>query len=69
MIDWSQLRDMLWEARWDGLVTVAQAIWANVLAHWWCGPLLMAILLGLSRRAWVRLIRYVGITFVRGTSG
>lgn len=68
MIDWSQLRDMMWEARWDGLVMIAQAAWKTAIAHWWFGVLFLAILLRLCRRAWMRLIRYVGITFIRGSS-
>lgn len=67
MIDWSQLRDMMWEARWDGLVIIGQALWTNVLTHWWFGPLLLLIIATLSRKAWMRLARYIGTTFVRGS--
>lgn len=66
MLDWSQLRDLMWEARWDGLVVLAQAIWSNVLMHWWFGPLLAVLVITASRRAWLRLTRYVGVAFVRG---
>jgi hypothetical protein len=68
MLDWSQLRDLMWEARWDGLVVLAQALWSNVLTHWWFGPLLMAIALTATRRAWIGLLRYVGMSWARGGS-
>lgn len=66
MLDWLWLRDLIWEARWDGLVILAQAVWDTVMAHWWFGPLLIVIAVTCTRRAWVRLIRHVGITFIRG---
>jgi hypothetical protein len=51
------------------MVIVAQAVWANVLIHWWFGPLLLVILLTMTRKAWLRLIRLIGVTFVRGRDG
>ncbi len=66
MFDWSQIRDLAWEARWDAIVLVAQAIWLNLLAHWWFGPMILVILMTSSRKAWLRLIRFVGVGFVRG---
>lgn len=69
MFDWSQLRDLMWEARWDAVVTIWQAIIANVVAHWWFGPLLVVIGVTVSRRAWLRLIRYIGVTFARSHAG
>lgn len=66
MIDWSLLRDQMWEARWDGLVVLGQALWTNVLAHWWFGALLLVILAMAGRKALLRLARFVGVTFVRG---
>ena len=68
MFDWSQMRDLIWEARWDGLVMLAQALWINVLTHWWFGPLLVVVMLTASRKAWMRLIRYIGVAYVRGSS-
>ena len=68
MIDWSQLRNMMWEGRWDALVMIFQAVVTNVTTHWWFGPLLLFILLTTTRRAWIRLLRYVGSTFARGYS-
>lgn len=58
----------MWEARWDGLVVLAQALWVNVIAYWWFGPMVLVVLLTLSRKVWLRLIREVGSAFVRGNS-
>lgn len=69
MIDGSELRDLIWEARWDALGVIAQAVWTNVLTHWWFGPLLLVVLLTLTRKAWVRLLRQIGVTFIRGHRG
>lgn len=69
MFDWSQLRDLMWEVRWDGVVMFGQAIMTNVATYWWFGPMLVLIAVTASRRAWLRLIRYVGITFVRSHAG
>ena len=69
MFDWSQLRDLMWEARWDGIVMLGQALMTNIATHWWFGPLLVVIALSASRRAWLRLIRYVGMTFARSHAG
>ena len=68
MFDWSQLRELVWEARWDGLVMLAQAIWSTVLTHWWFGPLLIVVALTATRRAWLGFLRYVGMSWVRGGS-
>lgn len=67
MLDWTQLRDLLWEARWDGVVVLAQAIWTNVLTHWWFGPLLLVIAVTGTRKSWLRLLRYMGTAYVRGS--
>lgn len=69
MIDWSQLRDLIWEARWETLSMIGQALWINVLTHWWFGLLLLLALLTLTRRGWFRLIRLVGIAFLRRDGG
>ena len=66
MIDWSSLRDQIWEARWDSLVMLAQALWVNVLATWWFGPLLLLVVVLMGRKALLRLARFVGGTFLRG---
>ena len=68
MFDWSQLRDLMWEGRWDALVMVFNALATNVTPYWWFGPLLVLISVTASRRAWLRLLRYVGVTFARGYS-
>lgn len=69
MFDWSQLRDLIWQGRWDALVMFGQAIMTNIATHWWFGPLLVIIGVTASRRAWLRLIRYIGITFARSHAG
>jgi hypothetical protein len=59
----------MWEGRWDAVVVVARALWTNVLDYWWSGPVLVVILLAVSRRAWFRLVRFIGVSFVRGGTG
>lgn len=66
MVDWSQVRDLIWEARWDAIVMVGRALWVDIVSFWWFGPLLLIVLLAAGRKAWLRLIRFVGVTFVRG---
>lgn len=68
MLDWSQLRELIWEARRDGLVIVFNALFTNVLTHWWFGPLLLVILLTLTGKSWFKVLRYVAGTFARGYS-
>jgi hypothetical protein len=57
MIDWLQLRELMWEARWDAVVMIVQSILTNVASHWWFGPLMVFIGVAASRRAWLRLLR------------
>lgn len=68
MFDSLDLRDLIWEGRWDGIVMFAQALWTSVLTYWWVGPILVVIALTATRRAWLGLIRYVGMSWVRGGS-
>lgn len=69
MLDWSQIRELIWQARRDGLVMIFDALVTNVTTHWWFGPLLLVILLTLTGKAWFKLLRYLGGTFARGYSG
>jgi len=69
VFDWSQLRELIWEARWEALVMFARAIVSAVAAHWWFGPLLLLVGATASRRAWLRLVRYIGLAFARSHSG
>lgn len=69
MFDWSQFRDLMWEARWDAVVMFAQGMMTNIATYWWFGPLLLFIGVTASRRAWLRLIRYIGMTFARSHAG
>lgn len=68
MFDWSLWRDLIWEARLDGLVLLGQALWTNVVTHWWFGPLLALIAISVTRKAWLGLLRFVGLAVVRGRS-
>lgn len=65
MIDWSELREMMWDARWDGIVMFAKAAWQTSLDNPWMFAVWGLVLLTLTRRGWMKLIRYVGGTFVR----
>jgi hypothetical protein len=65
MFDWSQFRDLLWEARWDAVVMLGQAILNNIVTYWWFGPLLLVIAITATRRAWLRLLRFIGVPFLR----
>lgn len=47
---------------------IFQATVVNVHTYWWFGPLLMVIVLPTTRKAWLRLLRYVATTFTRGYS-
>lgn len=67
-MDYGDLRELIWEARWDGVVMLAHALWAAVLANWWMGPLLVAVLVGSGAKGISRLVRYIGISYVRGSS-
>lgn len=68
MIDFDPIRDTMWQARWDGLVLIWQAIWASVLAHWWFGPVLLVALITAGRRKLLRLARGIGTAFLRSNT-
>ena len=38
-----QLRELLWDARWDAVVMFSNAVVTNVGIHWWLAPLLIFI--------------------------
>lgn len=59
------LRDLYWDARWDGLVMLVDSIWCAALANWWVGPILVVLALTATRRAWIRLLRNVAGTYAR----
>lgn len=56
---------MMWDARWDGIVLIAKAAWQASLDNPWMFVVFGFILLTLSRRGWMRLIRLIGGTFLR----
>lgn len=63
---WTQLRGLVWEGRWDGIVMIWNALATNVMTYWWFGPLLLLIVVGSSGKAWMKLTRYVGLAYFRG---
>jgi hypothetical protein len=69
VFDWSQLRDLIWEGRWDALVMIFHALVTDVMTYWWFGPLLVVILLTGTRKGWMRLLRYVGSTYIHSHAG
>jgi len=66
MIDWTQFRDLIWEGRWEAIVMMRDAMATNIMTHWWFGPILLVIAAIASRKAWLKLIRYVGLAYFRG---
>ncbi|WP_103663352.1 hypothetical protein [Microbacterium sp. CJ77] len=69
MLDYWEMRDLFQQGVWQGLVLLWHALWVNALTYWWFGPLVLAILITAGRRKLVRLVRWIGGTFVRGQSG
>lgn len=69
MFDFEEISGSVWEGRWLGVELLARALWANVLEHWWFGPLLLLVLLTATRKAWARLMRFIGSSFIRGYPG
>lgn len=65
MIDWSELREMMWDARWDAIVMLAKAEWQASLDHPWMFAIWGPVLLTLTRRGWMKLIRFIGGAFIR----
>jgi len=59
------LRDIYWDARWEGLVMFGEAIWSAALANWWVGPIIVVLALTATRRAWLRLFGRVAGTYAR----
>jgi hypothetical protein len=68
MIDWSNLRETIWDARWDFLDTIARSLWRVSLDNPWMFAVWAILLLALTRRGWSKLLGYVGGTFVRSHS-
>jgi len=64
MMNWSSLRDMIWDARWDALVLIARSIWETSLDNPWMFGIWAIVLLTLTRRGWTRVITYAGKTFL-----
>lgn len=64
MIDWSQLREMIWQARWDAVVAIAQGMWFDMIHYPWMIAIFGLIALTLTRRAWWRLVKFVGGAFI-----
>jgi hypothetical protein len=65
MIDAGDVRDLLIEARWDGLVILFRAVVAAVAAQPWLAVVVFFVAMTTTRKAWVRLLRYIGRSFYR----
>lgn len=65
MIHWPDLRDLMWDARWDAIVMLANATWQASLDNPWLFVVFALALLTLTRRGWAKLIRYIAGTFVK----
>lgn len=65
MIDGSELRDMMWDGRWDGIVMFAKGAWQASLVNPWMFVVWGLVLLSLICLGWMKLIRFVGGKFVR----
>ncbi|QHO70339.1 hypothetical protein BHD05_12465 [Marisediminicola antarctica] len=66
MIDAGDLRDLMLQARWDGLVLVFQGIVAAVAERPWIAGVIVLVIVTASRKAWIRLLRYAGMSYYRG---
>lgn len=69
MFDWSQLRELMWDARWDAVVMFSNAVVTNVGIHWWFGPLFVLLGVTACRRVWLKGLRFVFVTFARSHGG
>lgn len=68
MIDWSDLRDRIWEERWNSLLLLWDGLWVAAAANWWVGPLFVVVVATLGRKKLSKLLREIGVTFVRGNA-
>jgi len=66
MIDAGELRDLMFQARWDGLVLLFQELVAAVAEQPWIAIVIALAIATASRKAWIRLLRYVGMSYYRG---
>jgi hypothetical protein len=66
MIDAGELRDLVFQARWDGLVLVFQGVVTAIAAQPWIAVVIVLVIVTASRKAWIRLLRYVGMSYYRG---
>lgn len=69
MIDWSELRAMRVEAIWNGLRMLVDAFLVAAGAHPWMWLVLVVVVVTASRRAWLKLGRFVGGSFLRHEAG
>lgn len=65
-IDLIDIRGLLLEGRWDALVMIWNAAVIAAGQHWWFAPLVVGIIAVAGRKAWLRLAKFIGGTFVRG---
>jgi hypothetical protein len=65
-IDLIDMRGWLLEGRWDGLVILWNAGVVAAGQHWWFAPLVVGVVAVAGRKAWMRIARFVGRTFLGG---
>ena len=66
MIDAGELRDLMFQARWDGLVLVLQGVVSAVVEQPWIAAVIVLAIVTSTRKAWIRLLRYLGMSYYRG---
>lgn len=55
---------MIWEARWEALVTFWRAILIDVRTFWWFGPVLFVMIATVNLKKLLGFATYVGRVFV-----
>lgn len=60
-IDWSHV---MWQGRWDAVVTIWNAIVTDVSTVWWFGPLVLVLLITAGRKKLLHLGLYLAKAFV-----
>jgi hypothetical protein len=66
MIDAGELRDLIFQARWDGLILVFQGVATAAAEQPWIAAVIVLVIVTASRKALIRLLRYVGMSYYRG---
>ena len=64
-MDYSVLWEQLSHARWNGIVLVWESFLTAAQTNWWMWAVLAFLLITASRKSLIRLLRYIGLSFVR----